>query len=98
MIKPFSPAQVKKVEWPDGRTERAISFGTSSYGYDFRLGTHFRRLKPAPGRVIDPKNVDDSLWENFETDKPFELPPHGLVLAQTLEYFKIPRDILTICF
>jgi dCTP deaminase len=98
MIKPFSPAQVKQVEMPDGRVERAISFGVSSYGYDMRLGTHFRRLKPAAGGVIDPKKVDEALWEAFETDRPFELPPHGLILAQTLEYFRIPRDILTICF
>ncbi|MBV9079919.1 MAG: dCTP deaminase [Elusimicrobia bacterium] len=98
MIRPFEPGQVKTIEWPDGKTERALSFGTSSYGYDMRLGTQFRRLRPAAGRVIDPKNHDEALFEPFETDRPFELGPHGLVLAQTMEYFKIPRDILTICF
>ncbi len=97
IINPCSPSQVKQIE-RNGQMERALSFGTSSYGYDMRLGKNFRRLKPAAGRVIDPKKIDDTLLEAFETDKPFELEPHGLVLAQTLEYFKIPRDILTICF
>ena len=97
MIKPFEPAQVKQIE-RNGLNERALSFGVSSYGYDMRLGRHFRRLAPAAGRVIDPKKVDDALLESFETDAPFELAPHGLVLAQTLEYFRSPRDILTICF
>jgi dCTP deaminase len=98
MIAPFERTSVKKIEWPDGRTERALSFGASSYGYDMRLGTQFRRLTPQAGRAIDPKKMDESLLVPFETDQPFELTPHGLVLAQTLEYFKIPRDILTICF
>lgn len=98
MIKPFSPSQVKQIEQPGGGVERALSFGVSSYGYDIRLGTRFRRLKGAAGGVIDPKKTDDALWEAFETDRPFELAPHGLVLAQTLEYFRIPREILTICF
>lgn len=98
MISPFEPTSVKKIEWPDGRTEKALSFGTSSYGYDMRLGTQFRRLAPQDGRPIDPKKIDDTLLVPFETDQPFEIAPHGLILAQTLEYFKIPRDILTICF
>jgi len=98
MIRPFSPLQVKQVERPDGRLERALSFGVSSYGYDMRLGTQFRRLRPIPGRVTDPKKMDETLLEAFETAGPFEVAPHGLVLAQTMEYFKIPRDILTICF
>ena len=98
MIRPFERGQVKQIERADGRIERALSFGPSSYGYDMRLGTHFRRLAPEAGRVIDPKKMDDALLVPFETDQPFELAPHGLVLAQTLEYFRIPRDILTICF
>lgn len=98
MIVPFERSSVKKIDWPDGRTERALSFGPSSYGYDMRLGTHFRRLEPRSGSVLDPKKIDDTLLLPFETERPFELAPHGLVLAQTLEYFKIPRDILTICF
>jgi dCTP deaminase len=98
MIAPFERAQVKLVEKPDGRADRVISFGTSSYGYDMRLGTQFRKLSPQAGRAIDPKKIDDALLIPFETDQPFEIAPHGLILAQTLEYFKIPRDILTICF
>jgi len=98
MIAPFERAQVKLVERGDARAEKVLSFGPSSYGYDMRLGTQFRRLSPQEGRAIDPKKIDDALLVPFETDQPFEIAPHGLVLAQTLEYFKIPRDILTICF
>ena len=98
MIKPFAPSQVKKVESPAGVSKGVISFGVSSYGYDMRLGTEFRLLQGDHGGLVDPKNIDPTLYAPFSTENPFELPAHGLVLAQTLEYFKIPRDILTICF
>jgi len=98
MIKPFARTQVKKIELPDGSSQGVISFGVSSYGYDMRLGTDFRLLKADHAGIVDPKNIDPTLYQPFSTEKPFELPARGLVLAQTLEYFKIPREILTICF
>lgn len=98
MIAPFTRGQVKKVEFPNGSSKNVLSFGVSSYGYDMRLGTKFRLLKPNENGVIDPKNIDQNLYEDFETTESFLLPAHGLVLAQTAEYFKIPREILTICF
>ena len=98
MIRPFSREQVKKIELPQGGYRRLISFGVSSYGYDMRLGNMFRVLRNDQKGEIDPKNIKAALFQTIRADDFLLLPPHGLVLAQTLEYFKIPRDILTICF
>lgn len=98
MIRPFSAAQVKEVELPQGALRRVISYGTSSYGYDMRLGNTFRVLRADSKLEIDPKNIKPGLFQSIQADDVLVVPPHGLVLAQTLEYFNIPRDILTICF
>jgi dCTP deaminase len=98
MIHPFSKEQVKEMELPQGALRRLISFGVSSYGYDMRLGNQFRVLKPESKAEIDPKNIKPGLFQTVRADDYIILPPHGLVLAQTMEYFKIPREILTICF
>lgn len=98
MIRPFAREQVKQIEAPSGAIKRLISFGVSSYGYDMRLGNMFRVLKPESGLEIDPKNIKPGLFQTIRADDFIVLPPHGLVLAQTMEYFKIPREILTICF
>ncbi len=97
MIRPFSREQVRMVEHSDGLTKGVLSFGVSSYGYDMRLGHHFRVLRINHQSVMDPKNIDPDLFETFDADDYLILPPHGLALGQTIEYFKIPRDILTIC-
>lgn len=86
MIDPFEPAQVR----------RGISFGLSSYGYDFRLSDQFQIFKPQPRQVMDPKNFASLTFENF-IGPVCEIPPHGYVLGKTLEYFRIPRNILTLC-
>ncbi len=96
MIRPFARGQVKEVETLDGNLRRVVSFGVSSYGYDMRLANTFRIFKPKGH--IDPKNVPPEMYETVQADDYFLLPAQGLVLAQTVEYFKIPRDILTICF
>ena len=98
MIRPFAREQVKQVTLPQGTLRRLVSFGVSSYGYDMRLGNMFRVLKTDTQLEIDPKNIKPGLFQTVRADDYFILPPHGLVLAQTMEYFKIPRDILTICF
>ncbi len=98
MINPFAREQVKQITLPDGTTKKMISAGVSSYGYDMRLSNIFSVLKTDAGLEIDPKNIKAGLFEPVKTDGSLVLPPHGLVLAQTMEYFKIPRDILTICF
>jgi dCTP deaminase len=98
MIRPFAREQVKQVTLPQGTLRRLVSFGVSSYGYDMRLGNIFRVLKTDAQMEIDPKNIKPGLFQTIRADDYLVLPPHGLVLAQTMEYFKIPRDILTICF
>lgn len=87
MIDPFAPAQVRV----------GISFGLSSYGYDFRLSPFFRIFRPKAGAVIDPKSFSTLDFEDFEGII-CTIPPHSFVLGRSLEYFRIPRNILTICY
>jgi len=87
MIEPFEEALVR-----DGK----ISFGPSSYGYDFRTDRHFKLFRGGPDTEISPKSIDASLFEDIEADS-ILIPPRSFVLAQSVEYFRIPRDILTLC-
>lgn len=87
MIEPFEPKQVRN----------GISFGLSSYGYDFRLSDEFKILKSKKKRVIDPKKMEDLDFEFFK-GATCEIPAGGLVLGKTVEYFRIPRNILTLCY
>ena len=93
MIEPFEAAQVKSV---DGKA--VISYGVSSYGYDIRVARTFKVLDPAKEHrgVIDPKNFDLSAYTDLEADVCL-LPPHGMAIVQSLEYFRIPREVLVIC-
>lgn len=97
MIEPFEAKQVRVVESPAG-PRPVISFGVSSYGYDIRVARNFKVLDPAhqSQTVIDPKNFDMSAYHDFEGDVCI-LPPHGMAIAQSLEYFRIPRNVLVIC-
>ena len=92
MIEPFEPAQVRYV---DGA--KVISFGTSSYGYDVRCATEFKIFTNVhTTSVVDPKNFDASSF--ISIDEPFcIIPPNSFALARTIEYFRIPKDVLTIC-
>lgn len=87
MISPFVDTQVKG---------GAISFGLSSYGYDIRVSSEFKIFHPRPGVVIDPKNFDSSALVDFVGDVCI-IPPNSFALAKTVEYFRIPRDVVTIC-
>lgn len=88
MIEPFVDHQVR----------RGISHGLSSYGYDFRLAPEFHRYQPPDNVVcIDPKTIDPRYFDT-EVGTVCELPPGGYCLGRTIEYFRIPRDILTICY
>lgn len=90
MIEPFEPGQVK-----DGK----ISFGTSSYGYDMRLSNEFMIMKSAgKDEVLDPKKSAEGLFEKVTVDDYIIVPPNSIVLGKTIEYFRIPRDIVTIAF
>lgn len=87
MIEPFEEKQVR----------HGISYGLSSYGYDFRLGRKFKIFEPGSTSVMDPKAMDTIEFRTFEGDV-CEIPPNSYVLAQTTEYFRIPRNVITICF
>ena len=89
MIEPFAHELVR-----DG----VISFGVSSYGYDFRLDETFKEPVINAIDPLDPKDMNAYEFKSFQTKKPFHIKPHSILIAQSLEYFKIPRNILGICF
>ncbi len=91
MIEPFEPGQIKE---SDG--ERLISYGTSSYGYDIRCSREFKIFTNINSAVVDPKQFDAGSFVDFEGDVCI-IPPNSFALARTVEYFRIPRNVLTIC-
>lgn len=76
--------------------EKIISYGTSSYGYDIRCADEFKIFTNVNSAVVDPKNFDDKSFVDFKGDCCI-IPPNSFALARTMEYFRIPRDVLTIC-
>ena len=96
MIEPFEARQVRAIETGDG-SRPVISYGVSSYGYDIRLARNFRVLDPSSvhRNVIDPKQFDLTGYQALEADVCL-LPPHGMAIVQSLEYFRIPRSVLVI--
>jgi len=74
----------------------AISFGVSSYGYDVRVGRHFKVFTNVYGAIVDPKNFSPDAFVDIEGDS-CVIPPNSFALAETVETFHIPRDILAIC-
>ena len=91
MINPFSPTLIKTIG-----EEKIISYGLSSYGYDARVASEFKIFTNVNNAVIDPKNFTN---ENFieKKDKVLILPPNSFALGRTIEYFKIPKDLLVVC-
>ena len=75
---------------------RIISYGTSSYGYDIRCAPEFKVFTNIHSTVVDPKNFDEKSFVDFHDDVCI-IPPNSFALARTLEYFRIPRNVLTIC-
>ncbi len=92
MIAPFEPQQVRY-----RNDEKVISYGTSSYGYDVRCATEFKIFTNVhTTSVVDPKNFDETSF--VAIDEPYcIIPPNSFALARTIEYFRIPKDVLTIC-
>lgn len=91
MIEPFAPDQVKK-----HLGERIVSYGVTSYGYDARCGPNFKIFTNVNSTIIDPKKFDDKCF--IEHEGPYcVIPPNSFALAYSLEYFRIPRNILVIC-
>jgi len=88
MIEPFAENQVR---------EGVISYGVSSYGYDMRIADEFKIFQATESTLIDPKNHEARLVRDFKGDACL-IPPNSFVLARSVEYFRIPRGVLTICF
>jgi dCTP deaminase len=91
MIEPFEEKQIKEVE---GR--RVISYGLSSYGYDLRVGNKFKVFTNIYSTMVDPKNFQEDAFVDME-GKYCIIPPNSFALAMSVEYFRIPRDVLTLC-
>ena len=87
MINPFSEKQVR---------EGVISYGVSSYGYDLRVGDEFKIFTNVNSAMIDPKKFDEKSFVSVSAECCI-IPPNSFALARSVEYFKIPRDVLTIC-
>jgi len=87
MINPFSEKQVR---------EGVISYGLSSYGYDLRVADEFKIFTNVNSTVVDPKNFDERSFVTISSDCAI-VPPNSFALARSVEYFKIPREVLTVC-
>jgi dCTP deaminase len=92
MIEPFSENQVRL----DEKGNKLISYGVSSYGYDVRCSNEFKVFTNIHSVTVDPKNFDDNSFIDIQSDV-CVIPPNSFALARTVEYFKIPRNVLTIC-
>ena len=92
MIEPFSKNQVRL----DKDGQKLISYGVSSYGYDVRCSNEFKVFTNIHSAVVDPKSFDEKSFVDIESDI-CVIPPNSFALARTVEYFKIPRNVLTIC-
>ncbi len=91
MIEPFEPGQVRSREG-----EKIVSYGTSSYGYDVRCSREFKIFTNINSTIVDPKAFDPQSFVDVEADVCI-IPPNSFALARTVEYFRIPRSVLTVC-
>jgi len=87
MIEPFSEKQVR---------EGVVSYGLSSYGYDVRIADEFKIFTNINSTIVDPKRFDPRSFVDFRGDVCL-IPPNSFALARTVEYFRIPRNVITIC-
>ena len=92
MIEPFSQNQIRV----DSKGNKLISYGVSSYGYDVRCSDEFKVFTNIHSAIVDPKNFDENSFVDINSDI-CVIPPNSFALARTVEYFKIPRNVLTIC-
>ena len=91
MIEPFEPGQVK-----EANGQRIVSYGTSSYGYDIRCSNEFKIFTNINSTIVDPKAFDQKNFVDYRGDVCI-IPPNSFALARTVEFFRIPRSVLTIC-
>jgi len=87
MIEPFEDRQVR---------QGVVSYGLSSYGYDVRVADEFKVFTNVYNTVVDPKRFDEKSFVDIRADV-CTIPPNSFALARTIEYFRIPRDVLTVC-
>jgi dCTP deaminase len=90
MIDPFEPGQVREAK---GR--RIVSYGTSSYGYDVRCASEFKIFTNINSTIVDPKAFDEKSFVDFAGEVCI-IPPNSFALARTVEYFRIPRNVLVV--
>jgi dCTP deaminase len=91
MIEPFVDGQVKE---SDGR--KLVSYGLSSYGYDLRVAAEFKVFTNVYSSIVDPKNFRSDAFVDIKGETCI-IPPNSFVLARSVEYFRIPRNVLTLC-
>ena len=91
MIEPFEPGQVRYL---DG--QKIVSYGTSSYGYDVRCADEFKIFTNINSTIVDPKGFDEKSFVDLKSAV-CVIPPNSFALARTVEYFRIPRSVLTVC-
>ncbi len=91
MIEPFSEKQIRTVD-----DKKIVSYGLSSYGYDCRVSNRFKVFTNVYNSIVDPKNFKEDSFVDIEADECI-IPPNSFALAVTVEYFRIPRDVLTVC-
>ena len=91
MIEPFEPGQVRVANG-----QKIVSYGTSSYGYDVRCAAEFKIFTNINSTIVDPKDFDPNSFIDFTGDVCI-IPPNSFALARTVEYFRIPRSVLTVC-
>lgn len=91
MIEPFEPGQVRTAN-----DAKIISYGTSSYGYDVRCAREFKIFTNINSTIVDPKRFDAKSFVDVVADLCI-IPPNSFALARTVEYFRIPRNVLTVC-
>ena len=92
MIEPFEPGQIRQ----NAAGQKIVSYGTSSYGYDIRCAPEFKVFTNIYSTVVDPKNFDEKSFVDINSDVCI-IPPNSFALARTVEYFRIPRNVLTVC-
>jgi len=91
MIEPFAPQQIRVAN-----DYKIISYGTSSYGYDVRCANEFKIFTNINSTIVDPKNFDSASFVDIKADVCI-IPPNSFALARTVEFFRIPRSVLTVC-
>ena len=91
LIEPFEPQQIRQAE-----ERQVISYGTSSYGYDVRCSTRFKIFTNINSAMVDPKRFAEESFVDYEGDVCI-IPPNSFALASTVEYLRVPREVLVVC-